>query len=611
MEKDREGESEATARRAGRSVPPPAVSPLGLGAELSSLCTAADPHPIRSTKEKKQLGVRPSLHSARRRRRRFMDTGELFNPDCGGVHGAGCDCGDCEEWRRYCYWNHDHGDGGTKKFLLFASHDKDNLCIPREVTSQLTNLIPDSEPIKLETPDGRTYSVEFAKYVLLILTTGWRDFVEANHIQQGDPMLFVYGGNSTFKVHIFNSPGRNKFLSSSEPPCEHHVPSEQVVPYPRHVHSSAHCSYKMLPGSIVTKAQDDKFLEWAHTINSGFPLFVAAMDEANVSLNDCHVYIPLWLVGQFKEEDVKIIAPDKKIYVVGAKKHNDDQIVLQSGWNRFVDSQRIQENDFLIFIIEGEARLKVLVLDPSGSEKTSAIRNSSNAQGKPPLPPTVTNLSSEDNGVSDLSFDDEVIDLGSGDVEVVGKDTTTSRREQRPLRSCRAKAQKMASTSCPSTKSGHKAGNSNEAGLEAPMPNKSYIVAQAGATKLTVQQEEKVKEKVRAIGSEFPVYVKVMTPYDVSRQAQLFFCMEYASACRLPLEQTPVLLRLEGSDMQWRSFLMVQRSNNVRRICSFWKDIVSQAGMKKGDILLVELADRSSKRLRMTVHLIRESEMLL
>ncbi|KAF7074377.1 hypothetical protein CFC21_079249 [Triticum aestivum] len=513
-----------------------------------------------------------------------MDMGELFNPGCGGAGGAGCDCGDCEEWRRYCYWNHDHG---TKQFLLFASDDKDHLCIPWEVSSQLRDMIPDSEPIKLETPDGRTYSVKFFKFGRITLTTGWRGFVDANHIEENNPMLFVYRGNSTFKVQIFNSSGRDKFLPCSQPPCNHHVLNEQVVPHPGHVDSSAHFGYTMLPGSFVTKAQDDKLLEWANTIKSEFPLFVAAMDESNVSLSDCHVYIPLSLVGQFKEEVVKIVALDKSIYVVGAKKHNEDQIVLQSGWHRFVASQCIQQNDFLIFIIEGEARLKVLVLDPSGSEKTFAMGNSSNAQEKPPLPPTVTNQSS----------DNELTDLSS-DYEVLGKDTTTSRREQRPLRSCRAKAEKM----------GHKAGNSNEAGIEAPMPNKSYIVPQAGATKLTVQQEEKVKEKVRAIGSEFPVFVKVMTAYDVSKMAHLAFCMEYASACRLPLEQTPLLLRLEGSNMRWSSALMIQQNNNVRRICSFWQDIVSQAGTKEGDILLVELAGRSSRRLRMTVHLIRKSE---
>ena len=62
-----------------------------------------------------------------------------------------------------------------------------------------------------------------------------------------------------------------------------------MVPHPEHVDSSAHFGYTMLPGSFVTKAQDDKLLEWANTIKSGFPLFVAAMDESNVSLNDCHV----------------------------------------------------------------------------------------------------------------------------------------------------------------------------------------------------------------------------------------------------------------------------------------------------------------------------------
>jgi hypothetical protein len=122
-------------------------------------------------------------------------------------------------------------------------------------------------------------------------------------------------------------------------------------------------------------------------------------------------YIPLRLVGHCKEEIVKIVAPDERVYGVGAKKHNDDQIVLQSGWDKFVASQCIKQNDFLIFIVEGKARLKVLVLDPSGSEKTScfALGNSSNTREvrvdsveivhKEPTPPTVNDLSSDDDEV--------------------------------------------------------------------------------------------------------------------------------------------------------------------------------------------------------------------
>lgn len=123
--------------------------------------------------------------------------------------------------------------------------------------------------------------------------------------------------------------------------------------------------------------------------------------------------------------------------------------------------------------------------------------------------------------------------------------------------------------------------------------------------KLTSQQEDKVKEKVRAIGSGFPVFVKVMTVHDVLRPTQLRFCMEFTSACRLPLEQMPLLLGLEGSEMQWYTALTFSTYRKVRWISSLWRNFVSVSGMKAGDICLFELVDRSSERLRMTVHLIR------
>ncbi|XP_044360980.1 B3 domain-containing protein Os03g0620400-like [Triticum aestivum] len=180
---------------------------------------------------------------------------------------------------------------------------------------------------------------------------------------------------------------------------------------------------------------------------------------------------------------------------------------------------------------------------------------------------------------------------------------TMSRREQRPLRGCRAKAQKMASTSSPCSKSGRKAGKSKEAALEAPMSNKPYILPVD--MKLTSDQEEKIKEKVRAIGSEFPVLVKVMTKPGIDEPTKLEFCLEYARAC-LPLEQTPIILGLERSKMQWPSMLKVKRYTDGKWITKSWKELVLQAGMKPGDICLVELARRSNENLKMTVHLIRE-----
>uniref|UniRef100_A0A453R6K0 TF-B3 domain-containing protein n=1 Tax=Aegilops tauschii subsp. strangulata TaxID=200361 RepID=A0A453R6K0_AEGTS len=94
-------------------------------------------------------------------------------------------------------------------------------------------------------------------------------------------------------------------------------------------------------------------------------------------------------------------------------------------------------------------------------------------------------------------------------------------------------------------------------------------------------------------------------------QQSLCFCVEYASACHLPLKETPLLLRLEGSDIQFPATLSVLRYNGGRRIYGGWRGLVSQAGMEAGDICLVELVDRSSERLTMTVYLICKSEMQL
>ncbi|KAF7097439.1 hypothetical protein CFC21_099256 [Triticum aestivum] len=477
------------------------------------------------------------------------DMDEFSNPGCGGTGGAGCDCRDCED-----YWNHDHGH--AKQFLLFASDHKDFLCIPWEVRRQLRNVITDGEPIKLEAPDGQMHSVKFVKFGLITLTTGWRRFVNANRIRRGDPILFVYCGSSTFKVHICSSSSHKNSLPCSQqppnilravPPHDRHVLNEQMVPGPAHV------GYTISLGTWLTKEQKKKVLELADSsMRSEIPLHVAAMIKRNAN-EDCYVYIPLKLLDNFKEGVTEAAIQleahgNDMVYSVGTSKHSDDQVILQSGLSHFVASLRIQDNDLLVFRNKWKDRLEVLVLDPSGCEKTCfAMGNSSNAQ-------------------------------------------------------------EIASTSSPCTKSGYIAGRSNETSSEAPMSNKSYILPER--KNLTMQQEKKVKEKVRSIGSEFPVFVKVMTARDLSKPTKLNFCVEYASAC-LPLEQTPLLLGLAGSTMQWPTMLTVMEYTNWRMISLLWKDFVLQTEMKAGDICLIELADRSSESLKMMVHLIRKSEMQL
>uniref|UniRef100_A0A8R7QUG5 TF-B3 domain-containing protein n=1 Tax=Triticum urartu TaxID=4572 RepID=A0A8R7QUG5_TRIUA len=126
-------------------------------------------------------------------------------------------------------------------------------------------------------------------------TSGWQEFVDANKIQEGHSIMFVYCGNSTFKVNISNLSGHENPSSSSEPPpkilgavppprasCDHHLPmkgkviqhhkvkcflqclsdhcknmlcAEQVVPDPPgHVDTSTDAGYKLSSGCCLTKA---------------------------------------------------------------------------------------------------------------------------------------------------------------------------------------------------------------------------------------------------------------------------------------------------------------------------------------------------------------------
>ncbi|KAM0829837.1 hypothetical protein ACQ4PT_066618 [Festuca glaucescens] len=553
----------------------------------------------------------------------------------GGGAGAGggcCEMGDCEScamWREHYYWNHMSDE--KKQFLVVASGDfSHSLRIPQEVGSHLRNMIPESELVKLEAPNGRLYPVEVSRELgAIVLRSGWNDFVNAHHIEENNSILFVYCGNSSFKVNVFNSVGHEKYLSCSKPPsgifgavpsrapCALHVVKEEAVPNPGHVQTSTDFDYTMLPGCCLTKAQDEKVLQMAHTMRSEIPLYVAVMNKSNVSLKNCYVYIPLKLVDNFKEERTKDIVqlqgPDKTVCAVGASKHTDDLIVLNSGWNTFVASQRIQENDLLIFRSKEKSRVEVLILDQSGRGKTSPCsvvgnRSSSDqemfddsVQIVSPPPPQIIDLTSSDD-------EDDIVRQGAKE---------PCRVQKRVTRSC-AKTQKMASTSSPSPKSGYGArkpydrasvklgvGSEPLSNLQGP-PRRPYILGQR--VTLPLQLEKKVEEKLQSIRCELPVFVKVMTTTNVDatvhRPCLVVFCTEYASC--LPDKTQLLLLQLDVGERQWPATLRVM-SKQVR-IYPGWKEFAVDNQLKAGDVCLFHLASSSNGSLTMTVHLVRKSE---
>ncbi|KAM3244934.1 hypothetical protein ACQJBY_056330 [Aegilops geniculata] len=305
-------------------------------------------------------------------------------------------------------------------------------------------------------------------------------------------------------------------------------------------------------------------------MRSEIPLHVATMGKRNVKLKDSCIYIPLRLVDHF-EPDITLKDHEDKIHGIRARKHDADQIVLESGWGEFVSKQRIQENDLIVFK-KGKPHIEVFIL-----EKTS----SSFLRGNCSCAQEVIELSSSD--------DDEIV------------------------------AKKMASVSPPCAKSEYGAPKLNEVGSEPPRSNifmgpsqrRRYIFSQRKVLK--GQAREKVEEKVQAICSEFPVFVKVMNKSSRSRREihPLHFCVEYASEC-LPAEQKGLLLLLEGDEREWTGKLDIARNDLKKQIgwvvCGVWRDFVWQVGLKEGDICLFELVDKSAGWITMKVYLIRRSE---
>lgn len=536
-----------------------------------------------------------------------------FDPGRNGGGHVNCEMSSasksCKMSRQHYYWNHMRGD--QRQFIVRASGDfKDSLHIPREVGSHLRSMI--SETMNLEAPNG-IFPIEVCREMgVLVLRSGWDEFVTAHHIEENYRFLFTYRGNSTFKVHIFNPAGLEKPSFCSQPPsqifggiphgapCDPHVLNEQVPPDPAHVQTSTDFGYTTLPGCRLTKAQDEKVLDIARTMRSEMPLYVTTMNKSNVHLKDCSVNMPLKLLDHFQEDiskaTVQLEDSDCNLYSVEASKHTDDQIVLQSGWYDFVVFHSIREKDLLIFRSKGRTRLQVLIIRPGSHQRTS-------------LPHAVYSTSSSD------------------DEHIVGEDTKKSSRWQKKVPDRCVKTQKVASTSSPSTKPGYEAhelngGASVELGVDSePLSSNNpvrpsqcpYIIAE-WITSLTGPMKKKVEEKVQTIRSELPIFVAVMTQSRIiGRYPCLRFCTEYGRY--LPDIKQALVLQLEGSEMEWRTTFITDKKGG-RWIRAGWPEFVAGNHLQLDDIVLFQLAKSTNEvrmsagkrtsELRMTVYLLRK-----
>ncbi|KAL6637460.1 hypothetical protein ACP70R_025032 [Stipagrostis hirtigluma subsp. patula] len=128
--------------------------------------------------------------------------------DLKSMQNLGKNCKVCMEWKEHCYWSH-MADEKKHFFKLVAGDFTESMRIPERFASNFNGLI--SEVVTLKSPSGKTWSIGVGSDTdEVVLRSGWKEFVSAHSLKEGDYLLFRYTRESSFDVLIFDSSGCEK-----------------------------------------------------------------------------------------------------------------------------------------------------------------------------------------------------------------------------------------------------------------------------------------------------------------------------------------------------------------------------------------------------------------
>ncbi|OEL37649.1 B3 domain-containing protein [Dichanthelium oligosanthes] len=117
-------------------------------------------------------------------------------------------CKICMEWQEHCYWSH-MADDKKHFFKPMVGDFTETMSIPARFANNFNGHI--SEVVSLKSPSGKTWSIGVANDTdVVVLQSGWKEFVSAHSIAEGNYLLFKYTGVSSFDVLIFDSSGCEK-----------------------------------------------------------------------------------------------------------------------------------------------------------------------------------------------------------------------------------------------------------------------------------------------------------------------------------------------------------------------------------------------------------------
>uniref|UniRef100_A0A0E0KGE3 TF-B3 domain-containing protein n=1 Tax=Oryza punctata TaxID=4537 RepID=A0A0E0KGE3_ORYPU len=216
-----------------------------------------------------------------------------------------------------------------------------------------------------------------------------------------------------------------------------------------------------------------------------------------------------------------------------------NRLVLESGWDSFVNAHDLNMGDFLVFNYNGDFLLQVLIFDPSGCEKSTSC-----------------------------SMENAIDHVGQG--WKAHTDISTSTHDQ--PNGNKHWMQKDSSSE------GNKIGNTRSSNT----PSKFSGCILPRGTRLPGVQEKKMKEKIQTIHSKTPMYGNVMTKCNVlGSPCALEITQQYDDAY-LPYNNGQELM-LRHRDKSWK-VRFYRYKNKSRKLTQGWKRFVQDNYLRMGDL---------------------------
>ncbi|KAF7025761.1 hypothetical protein CFC21_037918 [Triticum aestivum] len=315
----------------------------------------------------------------------------------------------------------------------------------------------------------------------------------------------------------------------------------------------------------------DEHRYWNHTEEQDKRFF-------KVMIGDFHerMIIPDRFVQHFRGErgrTIKLVSRHGYTFDVQITK-NLEKLVLDSGWKAFARAHNLRRGDFLVFKYDGHSQLKVLIFGPSGCEKLPACNLMKNAA---PAKDWWGNTDDIVNTCHDPPM--KLPHCG---------------RQIRPSMDSSRQGNDIIHVSSSSS-----ASDSAEDDHSLP----GCILANGTLLNLNRVQKKQLKEKIRAMNSEIPIYGCVRRKSSIyGANRSLDISRKYAEVY-LPFKEQMLTLQRHGKKWEVRCRV---KNNKTKRLMRGWKHFARDNSLRLGDACLFELL-RNKKKYVMNVHIIRKS----